>query len=60
MGAAENKELMQHIYSEMSKGNSRPFVESMADDVRWTVMGTVNWSRTFEGNRRLSMSCSGR
>ena len=31
MGAAENKELLRHIFSELSKGNSKPFVESMAE-----------------------------
>lgn len=53
MGAAENKQLLQHIYSELSKGNSRPFIESLADDVRWTIMGTTRWSRTYDGKQAV-------
>jgi ketosteroid isomerase-like protein len=41
MGASENKQLMQHIFAELSKGNSKPFVDNMADDFRWTVTGTT-------------------
>ena len=53
MGAAENKQLVQHIYSELSKGNSKPFVEAMAEDVRWIMMGTTKWSRTYEGKQAV-------
>jgi ketosteroid isomerase-like protein len=30
-------------------GNSRPFVEAMADDFSWTVTGTTKWSRKYAG-----------
>jgi uncharacterized protein len=53
MGAAENKQLMQEIFAELSKGNSRPFVESMHDDFRWTVTGNTKWSRTYDGKRAV-------
>jgi ketosteroid isomerase-like protein len=53
MHSADNKRLMQNIFSELSKGNSRPFVESLADDVRWTVTGTTKWSKTFEGKQAV-------
>jgi ketosteroid isomerase-like protein len=49
----ENKELMQAIFSEMASGNSRPFVEAMADDIRWTVTGQTKWSRTYEGKQSV-------
>ncbi|WP_394839527.1 nuclear transport factor 2 family protein [Pendulispora rubella] len=49
MESNENKRLLQHVFSEMAKGNSRPFVECLADDVRWTVTGTTPWSKTYEG-----------
>jgi uncharacterized protein len=51
MGSAENKELMRHICDELAKGNSGPFLESMADDFSWTVTGTTKWSRTYEGKQ---------
>jgi ketosteroid isomerase-like protein len=37
----------------MSKGNTRPFVDSFADDIRWTVMGTTRWSKTYEGKQAV-------
>ena len=53
MGAAENKELMQRIFTELSKGNSKPFVESMDDDFRWIVTGNTRWSKTYEGKQAV-------
>jgi uncharacterized protein len=53
MGATENKELMQAIFTELAKGNSRPLVEAMADDFRWTVTGTTPWSKTYEGKQAV-------
>lgn len=53
MSAAENKLLLQQIFSEMAKGNSRPLVESMADDFSWTVSGTTKWSRTYAGKQAV-------
>ena len=49
MIARRNKQLMQHVFAELEHGNSRPFVDSFADDVRWTIAGTTRWSRTYEG-----------
>jgi uncharacterized protein len=49
MAADDNKQLMQHIFAELSQGSSRPIVDRLADDVRWTVMGTTPWSRTYQG-----------
>ena len=53
MGAAENKQLLEHIFDELAKGNSEPLVASMADDFRWTVAGTTAWSKTYEGKQAV-------
>jgi len=53
MGAAENKQLMQDIFAEMAKGNGKLFVDSMADDFRWTIAGATKWSRTYEGKQTV-------
>jgi ketosteroid isomerase-like protein len=53
MSAAENKRLLQTIFSELAVGNSRPFVEHMADDFRWTVTGRTKWSKTYEGKQTV-------
>jgi uncharacterized protein len=53
MGAAENKQLMQNIFSELSKGNGKPFVENLADDICWTIIGSTKWSRTYRGKQAV-------
>ncbi len=53
MSTTENKQLMQHIFSELSKGNGQPFVESLADDFCWTVTGTTEWSKTYQGKQAV-------
>lgn len=53
MSANDNKRLMQDIFSEMSEGNLEPFIDAMAEDMRWTWMGTGRWSRTFEGKESV-------
>jgi ketosteroid isomerase-like protein len=59
MGARENKQLVQQIFEELSKGNSEPLVRSMADDFRWTVTGTTKWSRTYEGKQSVLVELLG-
>ena len=49
MSVADNKKLLESIFSELSVGNSRPFVEAMADDFSWTVTGTTKWSKKYAG-----------
>jgi len=53
MSAADNKKLMQHIFAELANGNSRPFVDSMADDFSWTITGTTKWSKTYAGKQSV-------
>lgn len=53
MTSADNKRLMQRIFAELSSGNSRPFLETLADDVRWIVAGTTRWSGTYEGKQAV-------
>jgi ketosteroid isomerase-like protein len=44
-----NRKLIEGVFAELARDNPRPFVEALADDVRWTIRGTSVWSRTFEG-----------
>lgn len=53
MSAAENKQLMQNIFSELSKGNGVPFVESLADDICWTIIGSTKFSGTYRGKQAV-------
>jgi ketosteroid isomerase-like protein len=47
--SAENKKLLQDVFAQLEQGNSQPFTEILSDDVRWTVIGSTKWSRTFIG-----------
>jgi ketosteroid isomerase-like protein len=44
-----NKMFMQHIFSELAKGNRKPFADAMAEDFCWTITGSTAWSRTYRG-----------
>ncbi len=50
---SENKQLMQRIFSELAKGNGEPFVESLADDIFWTIIGTTKWSKSYHGKQAV-------
>lgn len=53
MSAAANKELLRHVFTEVAKGNGRPFLDVLADDVTWTIVGATAWSGTYEGKRAV-------
>ena len=53
MTTATHKQLMQDIFAELSQGNSKPFVDAMADGFRWTIPGTTPWSRTYDGKQAV-------
>jgi uncharacterized protein len=53
MSATANKRLMEEIFAGIASGNSRLFVESLADDVILRVTGQYSWSRTFEGKEAV-------
>lgn len=53
MTTAENKQLLQRIFDELAQGNSRPFVDAMADGFSWTITGTTGWSRRYEGKQAV-------
>jgi uncharacterized protein len=53
MGAAENKQLIQHIFTEMSKGNIDAYLSSLADNGRFTIIGTTKYSGTFNGKQEF-------
>jgi len=53
MGAAENKQLIQDMFAALSKGNAEAFLGNMADDVRFTIIGTSKYSGTCNGKQEL-------
>jgi uncharacterized protein len=49
MSTHANKELMQRLFAELARGNGQPFVDSLADDFCWHMIGTTSWSGTYRG-----------
>jgi ketosteroid isomerase-like protein len=49
MSAAENKQLVRKVFEELERGSGRRFVDLLAEDVRWTIIGDTAWSGTWEG-----------
>jgi len=53
MSTEDNRRLIEHIYEQLSAGDSRALVDAMAEDVRWVVMGTTSWSGTYDGKQAV-------
>ena len=53
MSATENKQLLQSIFVALAAGDGKPFIDSLADDVTWTITGTTPWSKTYRGKQAV-------
>ena len=53
MSAAENKELIRHLFTEMSNGNVNAYLESLAENGQFTIIGTTKYSGTFQGKQEF-------
>ena len=53
MGTAENKHFISNMFIELSKGNAEALLGSIADNVRYTIIGTTKYSGTFNGKQEL-------
>ena len=49
MNAAENKKLVQQVYTDAANRSGTTFYDNLADDACWIVTGQYSWSRQFEG-----------
>jgi ketosteroid isomerase-like protein len=48
-----NKALMQQIFAGLAQRDGTLLFESMTDDVRWRIIGTTKWSKTYEGKQAI-------
>ena len=53
MNSQINKEVVTHIFTELSAGNDVPLLEAMADDMQWNWMGSGSWSKSFVGKSEV-------
>jgi len=49
----DHKRRVLDVMNAMSEGQVAPLLALMAEDVIWRWMGVGQWSRTFEGKRRV-------
>jgi uncharacterized protein len=47
-----SRELVASIFAGLAEGDSRPFVEAMAEDFRWRFAGSWSWVRDWGQTRR--------
>jgi hypothetical protein len=45
--------LLQGVFDELATGNGQPFMDLLADDARWTAIGSSSWSRTYDGKQAV-------
>ena len=53
MGSSENKQFIQGVFDQLATGNGQPFMDMLADDARWTAIGSSPWSRTYVGKQAI-------
>ena len=53
MSAAENKKLIQDVFAAWARGDGAAFFNILADDVRWTVIGSCPVSRTYMSKQQF-------
>ena len=51
--ANPSKQLLQDIFAGLARGDSKPFLDSLADDFCWTLKGTTAWSGTYRGRQAV-------
>lgn len=53
MGAVENKQVIQNMFAELAKGNPHGFLDAIAENVRFTIIGTSKYSGTCNNKQEL-------
>jgi len=51
MSAADNKQTVRNNFEQLALGNGAPLLDSLADNVQWTIIGTTSLSKTFNGKQ---------
>jgi ketosteroid isomerase-like protein len=47
------KKRLEFIFSETARGNGQPFLDALAEDAEWTVIGSTGWSKTYRGKPQI-------
>jgi ketosteroid isomerase-like protein len=49
-----SKELLERVYQEISNGNVQPLLDSLADDITWTIIGSTPLSGVYRGRDEVT------
>jgi len=47
------KKRLEYLFGETAKGNGQPFLDALAADAEWTVIGSTGWSKTYRGKAAI-------
>ncbi len=53
MTSSDNKELVQRIMDARARGDRTPFIDAMADDFVWRMIGSTAWSGEYVGKTNV-------
>jgi uncharacterized protein len=59
MSAAENKKLVQQVYTDSANRNGTTFADNLAEDASWIVTGQYSWSHEFRGRDAIQNGLMG-
>jgi uncharacterized protein len=48
-----NKARLTEIFAETGKGNWQPFLDALAEDASWTIIGSTKWSKSYQGKAAI-------
>jgi len=47
------RKYLEFIFGETASGNWQPFLDALAEDAEWTVIGSTGWSNTYRGKPQI-------
>jgi ketosteroid isomerase-like protein len=47
------KKRLEYIFGETSRGNGQPFLDALAENAEWTVIGSTGWSKIYRGKAAI-------
>ncbi|MBR0757308.1 nuclear transport factor 2 family protein [Bradyrhizobium jicamae] len=59
MSAADNKKLIQQVFTDSANRSGTTFVDSLAEDASWVVTGQYSWSHEFRGRDAINNGLMG-
>jgi uncharacterized protein len=48
-----NQKLLEQAFAETARGNGSAFIEALAEDAVWTIIGSTPWSQTYHGRQSI-------